>query len=118
MQLGRWARAVGLGDLIGLSRRATPAGRVHFPQAERHDRFSGGQKAARKVSGRLAALTVTARLSRSALGTEEPPPRSPWMFRLAETGQPCLPTASLDGLGWARRHRVGGESVGPPPDPS
>ena len=46
------------------------------------------------------------------------PPRSPWMFRLAETGQPCLPTASLDGLGWARWHRVGGESVGPPPDPS
>ena len=33
----------------------TSVGRVHFPRAERHDRFSGGQKAARMVGARLGA---------------------------------------------------------------
>ena len=70
------------GDLIGLSRRATPAGRVHFPQAERHDRFSGGQKAARKVGGRLAALTVTA---------SPVPIRSGDRGAAAGVGRPALP---------------------------
>ena len=48
---GRRAR-----DVIALSRRSALVSRVHFPRAERHDRFSGGQKAARKVGGRFGAL--------------------------------------------------------------
>ena len=43
-------------DVIALSCRSTLVNRVHFPRAERHDRFSGGQKAVRKVGGRFGAL--------------------------------------------------------------
>ncbi|KAL8560175.1 hypothetical protein ACOMHN_021670 [Nucella lapillus] len=101
----------------------TRVGRVHFPRAERHDRFPGGQKAARMVGARLGACWYSLACPDPPSGTEEPP--SAWAappsrdVRLAETGQPCLPTASLDGsVGGPCRHRVGGESVGPPPDPS
>ncbi|KAL8604721.1 hypothetical protein ACOMHN_017680 [Nucella lapillus] len=101
----------------------TRVGRVHFPRAERHDRFPGGQKAARMVGARLGACWYSLTCPDPPSGTEEPP--SAWAappsrdVRLAETGQPCLPTASLDGsVGGPCRHRVGGESVGPPPDPS
>ena len=45
----RWA-----GDPIGLRRRTTLFSRVHFPQAERQDRFPSGQKASRKIGCPLA----------------------------------------------------------------
>ena len=93
--------------ISALPRCGTAAARVHFPQAERHDRFSGGQKGARKVGALSASawLAVTASLIPIRPGTEEPPPASwppalSWDVRLAETGQPCLPTAFLDGRGF------------------
>ena len=48
-------RAGGVGDRIRLSLSASLFGRVHFPRAERYDRFSGGQKAVRKVGWRFGA---------------------------------------------------------------
>ena len=103
------------------SLRSTLAGRVHFPRAERHDRFSGGQKAARKVGGPFGAHCYS-------LACPDPPGDR---GAAVGVGRLALPRCSTAGdwvtvsgdcffgwMGWARRHRVGGESVGPPPDPS
>ena len=93
-----WAR-----DLHRPSRLTTLAGRVHFPRAERHDRFSSGQKAARKVGGRFGTHCYSLACPDPLWG-----PRSRRRckaaslsrgVRLAETGQPCLPTALCDGWG-------------------
>ena len=48
---GRWVR-----DVIALSCCSALVSRVHFPRAERHDRFPVGQKAVRKVGGRFGVL--------------------------------------------------------------
>ena len=93
---GRWVT-----DVIAPSCRSTLVDRrVHFPRAERHDRFSGGQKAARKVGGRFGALCYSLacpdplgdRGAAVVMAT-----LLSWGVRLAETGQPCLLTALLDG---------------------
>lgn len=85
-------------------------GRVHFPRAERHDRFSGGQKAAGMVGARLAACSgiappVPIRLGdRGAAAGNRGPPRPPGMFDWQRLGdRVCRP---LPGTDW------GGPSAG------
>ena len=78
--------------------------RVHFLRAERHDRFRGGDEPGGKVCCFLkpAVRARPGELLRdrgtAALFEATRPSRG---VRLAETGQPCLPTASRDRIGLA-----------------
>ena len=114
-------RVCGARDLNGLSLRTTLVGRVHFLRAERHDRLSSGQKAVRKVAflfgGRCYSLACPDPLGGRGAAAG--------VGRFALLGcSTARDWATVSGdrflgwSGWARRQRVSGESVGPPPDPS
>ena len=101
--------------------------RVHFPRAERHDRFRGGYKPAgegRRERQRSRCYSPGGRQPPAGPRNDRVRPyvatRPSGGVRLVGTGQPCPPTAPprRPGLAGVTRFWVSGDIVGLPPDPS
>ena len=118
-------RAGGVGDRIRLSLSASLFGRVHFPRAERYDRLWWRLDAVgEKVSGHSGARSYNSRRRAVSGPRNDRALRGHPALRESSTGGDRATPVSADrslaiGLGWPGVSvRIGGESVGIPPDPS